>query len=386
MLGSRWRVLLDKQKQGRRRRLMLVLLFLLLVAGGLGTWLLWPGTGVEILEPSPAIATEKVKSTDQPANEQANDEITVVETTQPNNLPEQATLLNETQEAIVLNRPSKNQSTSSKEAANNIIKKTGQSNFDQSSESKKVEVSETTAIVSGTKYSIISLPLLEMEAVWDQHSLALPSLKVVEDQAEEEVELSKPPLTFGLFTAVEWNSVGFLDETRRGWKLGANFEYPIGQKLSLGIGFAFNKKDYVAGEGEYKAKEGFWIDDVKPKNTKADCNVFEVPLSLQYYSNGTSESGWWTSVGLHSYFMNRETFEFNYLNPPTDAIMNWEERNSHRHFFGMSQISFGYQKKISNRFVWQIAPYVQLPISRIGHGKVNLSSVGVQTNFKFTTR
>ncbi len=190
------------------------------------------------------------------------------------------------------------------------------------------------------------------------------------------------PLSISASYAREWNTVGFADKNKAGWKAGLHLEYQLGPKWSIGLGATYSAKDYIAGSGKYHAKADFWSEGRAPVRTLADCEVIEIPLTARYYFRTYDQPGWYAGLVIHSFFLRRETFSFTYHNPPPDAIHGWEERGTNRHLLGMAQVQAGYQTVVASRLIWQVSPYLQLPLTGIGHGTVNLFSFGLQTHLK----
>ena len=52
-------------------------------------------------------------------------------------------------------------------------------------------------------------------------------------------------------------------------------------------------------------------------------------------------------------------------------------QNQNQHWFSILTLSGGYQYKISNRFSIMAEPYIEMPLSGIGFGKINLNSSGL---------
>ena len=187
----------------------------------------------------------------------------------------------------------------------------------------------------------------------------------------------------GLSYAREFNTVNFSASTEKGWKAGLHLDYRLGQHWSLGLGGVYSVKEYMAGPNEYKRDEDIWVDGIAPYQTYADCEIIEIPLTLRYFQGGFDKPGWFGAVGLHSFFMKRETFTFYYHNPPPGAYAGWEERGTNRHLLRVAQLQAGYQLKLGRQWGLQVAPYLQIPLAPVGHGKVNVQSLGLQLQMRW---
>jgi hypothetical protein len=110
----------------------------------------------------------------------------------------------------------------------------------------------------------------------------------------------------------------------------------------------------------------------------ANCNVDEIPFNL-YYSFGKVKShNWFVSAGLSSYLMKKESYEFYYKTAVGDTYKNdWSIKNKNKNIFSVLNLSAGYQHTFNKRFSIMAEPYIKLPLSGIGAGKVNLNSGGI---------
>lgn len=193
----------------------------------------------------------------------------------------------------------------------------------------------------------------------------------------------KNHLVIGALLAGELASVGINDFSETGWKIGGNIEYRYGQKYGFGLGANFIKKNYRAGEGAYIPPKGFWTRKIAPQSSEGHCNILEVPVTLNYFFKGYAKKGWYANVGISSYFMLRERYNYFYELPDSDLIRKWGTKNTNHHWFGIGQIALGYHLPFENRTALQIASYLQLPLQGLGHGQVKLYSIGLQVKYNY---
>jgi len=196
------------------------------------------------------------------------------------------------------------------------------------------------------------------------------------------------------FTALansEFSSVGFLTSPRAGWKAGVKFGYQFSEKYQLDLGVAMSLKKYGSKGSEYTNDEG-WIDDIMPMWMDAKCHVVEIPLEMSYYVNGYKNDGFFLNAGISSYILNSEWYGFKYRdadllsNPDLLQEINPEDVETNYHLSGVGKLSFGYQKIISPKMAIEVSPYLQIPLTGIGEGKVDLYTTGVQFAVKFNAK
>lgn len=182
-------------------------------------------------------------------------------------------------------------------------------------------------------------------------------------------------------------TIGILNPAEIRPRFGLTTEYRLNNgKLAFGTGAYFNRVCYEADGEQYEAKEGFWVDDVKASSVEARCDVIEIPVFATYYPNGALNSGLFFGGGLTSYLMIKEDFKFEYNESRPNQKKEWQEKGTNNHLFGMGQINFGYQRAVARRSVLQVQGFVQVPLTGIGQGSVNLWTVGASVNYQFSFR
>jgi len=67
-------------------------------------------------------------------------------------------------------------------------------------------------------------------------------------------------------------------------------------------------------------------------------------------------------------------------------ITNEEISRRNIHPTGIARVSFGYQTIISPKIAFELSPYLQIPLTGIGEGKVDLYTAGLQFAVKFNTK
>jgi hypothetical protein len=78
--------------------------------------------------------------------------------------------------------------------------------------------------------------------------------------------------------------------------------------------------------------------------------------------------------------MKKETYNYFYKHNATGPTytQKWTLQNENKHLFSVLTFSGGYQRNISNRFFISAEPYIKIPLSGVGFGKVKLNSAGAQ--------
>lgn len=155
---------------------------------------------------------------------------------------------------------------------------------------------------------------------------------------------------------------------------GAGLSYNFAKRLTVRAGFYSTKKIYTALPEQYHTPGGNY-----PHLTGVDanCKVYEIPLSLAYSFGQRKNHNWFGNAGLSSYIMKTESYTYNYKNYGQTYSYYKKVNNENKHYFSVLTLSGGYNYRFNKRVSIQAEPYLQLPLSGIGLGKIKLNSTGV---------
>jgi len=157
---------------------------------------------------------------------------------------------------------------------------------------------------------------------------------------------------------------------------GIQLGYAVSQRFTLRTGFFISKKIYSVGADDYHGQGSYYNNYLQSVN--ANCKVYEIPLLATYNFAGTKKGRWFVSAGLSSYFMKKESYEYLYKYPSGPVYTNnYSVSNKNKHYFSIIDFSAGYERTISKRLSLSAEPYLKLPATGIGVGKIKLSSAGV---------
>ena len=157
---------------------------------------------------------------------------------------------------------------------------------------------------------------------------------------------------------------------------GAGLSYAFGKHFVVSSGLYVSKKVYTASPYQYK-----FAGYTTPANLKevgADCKIFEIPLTVYYSSRQVKNHNWLGGIGLSSLLMKKEAYDYRY-ETPSGQTWNYEKTitNENKHYFSVLTISGGYQYRLNNYLSFIAEPYVKIPLTGIGMGKLKLNSTGV---------
>jgi hypothetical protein len=159
---------------------------------------------------------------------------------------------------------------------------------------------------------------------------------------------------------------------------GAGVGYTLKDKWTIRTGFYTGNKVYSSPPEYYKPAYPPQNPDYLYK-IEANCKVYEIPLSLAYNFSSSKKHSLFASVGLSSFIMKKEAYGYWYKYPggqPWTTYTHTEE-NKNKHYFSVLALSAGYERKINQTFSIMAEPYIKIPMSGVGYGKVKLNSAGI---------
>ncbi len=183
------------------------------------------------------------------------------------------------------------------------------------------------------------------------------------------------------FSGVGANSYG------AGTFVGLGFELFFLKNLSLMVGVSHSRKKYAVHD-EYSAPyPGIWTYGQVPDQVDIACHVLDIPVNLYYSVFQNEKNRLFAGAGLSTYLMLTEEYHFEYYNQYNPSlIQDYEISNKNQHYFGIVNLSAGYTRIVSDRWSWQLEPYLKLPIQDIAAAKVRLNSFGALISLKYRFR
>jgi hypothetical protein len=159
--------------------------------------------------------------------------------------------------------------------------------------------------------------------------------------------------------------------------------------LTYGAGVGYTRNRFTLRTGVYAAKKIYWADPNEYKlsyrpqpgtvfeGADANCYVINIPVKLSYNFGFGTKTNWFAGAGLSSYLMKRETYLYKYKTAWSSYDYKYEIKNENKHYFSVLSLSGGYSRQLNNTFSISAEPYVEIPLTGIGAGKVHLNSGGV---------
>jgi hypothetical protein len=160
---------------------------------------------------------------------------------------------------------------------------------------------------------------------------------------------------------------------------GLGLGYTIGERVMVRSGFFTASKVYDASPKSYNPPANFYTYYPYLDRVNADCRVYEIPLLVSYRFGKSNKHKGLLTAGLSSYIMKRETYDYTYSYVPYGPLYkhSYTINNENSHWFSVLTLSGGYQWRAGKNISLMAEPYLKLPLSGVGFGKVKLNSGGV---------
>ncbi|SDP92231.1 hypothetical protein SAMN05428975_3652 [Mucilaginibacter sp. OK268] len=186
-----------------------------------------------------------------------------------------------------------------------------------------------------------------------------------------------PRFTLAILAAPDLNAVNSFSRNQVGTNFGVQLGIHLSKKFSISTGASYAVKPYQASGSQYNSANWQGVPSANlPDYVAANCKVLDIPLNLNYQFYAQGKNKFAIGSGLSSYIMLRENYHFEFadgMKPSYDIQV--DGRN--QHWLGVLNLNATYERRINSKFSTIIQPYMKLPVTGIGVGRVDLRSTGV---------
>lgn len=250
---------------------------------------------------------------------------------------------------------------------------------DQSIVSKDVTISKTSLDAVNKKTDTSESNNKTETVKKDETTATVNASKKIEEKNKRSGRQTKGEKFFALTVSAgpDVSKAGSSSLSRLTFSYGAGVSYTL-NRFTLRSGFFVAKKVYNAGANDYTLDYTL-PPNIKLLSVKADCKVYEVPLSVAYNFGKSKNANWFAGIGLSSYFMKSEKYDNSYKNTSTNSTYsrNFQYTNQNKHYFSVLDLSAGYTRKLNKKVSLSVEPYLKIPMQGVGEGKVHLNSAGI---------
>ena len=184
-----------------------------------------------------------------------------------------------------------------------------------------------------------------------------------------------------LLVSPDFSAIGYSKPGKTGVNIGLVVEYSPAKHWGISTGAIWSKKLYDKtnpGKAYSYGGTSFEADYLD-----GDCRVLDIPINIIYYILPEARLNFYATVGVSSYIMLKENYEYVVNENNTNYYYYEDYKNQNRHWFSMLNLSFGLQYRISPRMQLQAEPFLKAPMSGVGQGKIDLVSAGSFFTLKY---
>lgn len=211
----------------------------------------------------------------------------------------------------------------------------------------------------------------------------LPVEKMVQQDKRDKKAGRGLPLSMALSAGPEFNSVSRVIGGNAGFTAGLTFGVGISGRMDLQAGLRYSMKQYSAGAFDYNPG-GSWNRSNALTGVDASCAVLEIPLQASYLLTEDRGRSIRLNAGISSYLMLKEDYKFRYDYASGPASRYLEKTNANQHLMSVVDLSATYFFKVQDSHLkLGLEPFVKIPLTGVGEGRVNLKSSGVSLKIRY---
>jgi hypothetical protein len=107
------------------------------------------------------------------------------------------------------------------------------------------------------------------------------------------------------------------------------------------------------------------------------CAMFEIPVNLRYRLLQNRRTVLAASVGVSSYLMQDEDYDYVYRRYDEDYAGNAKYKRASKDWFSIANIGLSYEYRLGMQSKIRVEPYMKLPIRGVGIGSMPIHSTGL---------
>lgn len=247
----------------------------------------------------------------------------------------------------------------------------------------------SNAPIEENRLTLNNLGLLSPKGTFIKSSINLPIIAFENPQKEttivpkSTIQSFKKGLNFRIGVSPDMSFVTTDELTKFGNNLALLLEYRFNNRLSIQGGVLRSMKYYDTYPESYEWPSN-WGSPPKLVDINATCKMLDIPVNIRYDISQKKLSRLFVSAGATSYIMLNEKYVYNYENPADPKIKwkDWEGKTG-PYYLGVLNFSMGYEYQLFRKLSIQAEPFFKLPISHVGKGQVNLSTLGLMVSAKY---
>lgn len=261
-------------------------------------------------------------------------------------------------------------------AKQNISPATGIS-ADSLSDQRKTSAAELRESATAINDSIYTKPVAKKDSTERTEN----QKAVDENKPEADKNANTSNWYMKLLVSPDLSAIGYNKPGKTGVNIGLMAEYSPSKHWGISMGAIWSKKLYdKKNPGKSYSYGGTWFE---ADYLDGDCRVLDIPINITYYILPEARLNFYATLGVSSYIMLKEDYVYTVTENNYKYYYYEDYKNQNRHWFSMLNLSFGLQYKISPRLQLQAEPFLKVPMSGVGQGKIDLVSAGSFFTLKY---
>ncbi|HTI93895.1 MAG TPA: outer membrane beta-barrel protein, partial [Puia sp.] len=183
----------------------------------------------------------------------------------------------------------------------------------------------------------------------------------------------------GLMAAPDLSTVKFQSMKGVGTTYSLLLGYQFNKRWAVETGVSLDRKRYYTS-GEYFDTKNVHLPtwgNYTLTDVDGTCYMWEIPVNVRYNFSQTEKTKWFATAGLSTYFMTREKYDYSGVWNGSPSDSNWDIKKPSQYWFSIINLSAGYEHRLGGIGNLRIEPYLRVPLSGLGTGKLNILSTGI---------
>ena len=181
----------------------------------------------------------------------------------------------------------------------------------------------------------------------------------------------------GLIIGPDFSTIKLQSVKKTGLSYGFLLGYRFNKKWSIETGLLQDRKYYSTDGKYFNTKNLNYPPSYKIEYVTGVCKMMELPVNISYIFYKRKRSSLFGSAGVSAFFMQHESYIYDINYYGNRYSRSYEYDNKSKSIPAIVNISAGYTYKVGKIGDLRIEPYIKLPISKIGTGKLPIQSGGV---------
>ncbi|MEJ0079407.1 MAG: hypothetical protein WDM78_00215 [Puia sp.] len=195
-------------------------------------------------------------------------------------------------------------------------------------------------------------------------------------------------LNIGFTFGPDYTNAGGVANNQIGNNIGLTLGYYLTDRLSINTGFIYSNRFYWSKPHNYFFRQPFNIAGSFAAPPPVDyingaSNIWEMPLTLRYDFAQHNKTKFFANAGLSSYFMMKQTYIYFLHSGQNQLAYKISDNQQVNYWFGVADISAGFEAEIGKGFSFQAEPFLKLPLQNMGMEDLKLTSYGFLMTFKY---